>query len=655
MRKYKIILFLLLLNFESFSFDDSLFPINKPGNEQIKAGLKLTKKFATDSSENSKEISVNSVTCNACFETINFTIDEFYNKKTNLCIGLGSSKIALKINNSNKIILLGLDKELTQKEYQTYKILNAFGLISQQSPEIVTVFFNDQTIQNVLSVTSFEFLAEKGTYRKTWERKHSFGFGDIPIFNNNSKNFTDINYNYELLKPLVKDLCLWNLIGRPGFPGDSLNLIFKKQNNQTICRLLLYDFYDKYDEAKDLITYDNIYENVKYTRKNINKIWEKNSSHIKNLYTSFFPKIFSEEETKLWEEISKHTETTESLWKEVECFLQKEFEIETIRLIGLFESIFTELEEAPLVKGVSIQAKDRINFVKSLCEKNSNFDINTPVSELNNYLKKDLNFIRCEIESIEPINDRGSEHVQHIKNELFKVEKWVEENHKDQLTFLYYTAIGDFLSRVLSSKDITFADFMNTTDETKKAFSFGYNYEHFKKNGEVADYDFQYIYSKAIPMPYISKTGIIAEEDMNEGLSFFGENNSIHAIFFLGVGTNYELSYDEHINRNAFRFFNHDLYHGKMGGLIDYGGIFKMAQFRKEIRSRNLKYKEEFEKLFFNLFHEISMPLEMAFDDLKIDVQKLHRGESIIEGPLTSTDEDTREEFTEIAKEIFNW
>lgn len=49
------------------------------------------------------------------------------------------------------------------------------------------------------------------------------------------------------------------------------------------------------------------------------------------------------------------------------------------------------------------------------------------------------------------------------------------------------------------------------------------------------------------------------------------------------------------------------------------------------------------------------MPLEMAFDDLKEDVQKLHRGESIIEGPLTSIDENTREEFIGVSKEIFNW
>lgn len=172
-----------------------------------------------------------------------------------LRIGYGGQKGIYKLNHqSDRVIFMGMADHITIKEYQAIVILNAFGFVSQQSPKIVDVIFkNGNSKKNVISALSFDHLVFN-TSLKTWDVAHSFGFGNIPIFNGRD-NFYSITYNMNLFSPLIKDLAALLCLGRGGYSGDSLNLIFNhdSRTQQTQCRLFLYDLYSKGASENDML------------------------------------------------------------------------------------------------------------------------------------------------------------------------------------------------------------------------------------------------------------------------------------------------------------------------------------------------------------------------------------------------------------------
>lgn len=271
-----------------------------------------------------------------------------------LCLGSGGSRIAIKVpQDSEKVVLLSTDEVFSKKEFQAYKIFNAFGFISQQDPELVTIKFQNKTLNNVLCVVGFDQLARKGTNRRTWDIKNCIGFGNISFFNGKT-NYDDIDYHRRFLLPLVKDTALWYLMGKPSTNAcDSLNLIFKKtQNTQTVCRLLIYDIYEKDRDVFE--EFKNRCKNMSNQLQYIDH-WAIDAL-IKPLYTkNIFEAVLPAEKVDLWGKTesswgkglySRINETDVDLkWKQLAPLILEDFKKEATHISGLFEEVVSDLSE----------------------------------------------------------------------------------------------------------------------------------------------------------------------------------------------------------------------------------------------------------------------------------------------------------------------
>lgn len=340
---------------------DPLFPQELVGRTHIRAGLESLSENGAENTLETKALSTERrlVFCDASLDSIRskfafptdieFPADYQTNprdyltygpKNLTLILGGGGSKDAVKLSkDSNIVILLPRQYFDSAKECHAYKSINAFGLISQQSPDLVTVQFRDgQQIENILSVTSFDFLA-KDNQRRTWDFKNGIGFGDICIFNG-ADNFNSIEYNLRLLTPLARDLALWKFIY--GVEGDIINIILKRTNNetQTICRLLLYDtgpLLEVYVKTTILSVLQAIERNPDYFKQ------LKCMSTMGWLYEEVCSAMLPQETLSLWGVEYRRGSGTRTnfkevayMWKKIEPHILKIFDAEVIRLAEFF-------------------------------------------------------------------------------------------------------------------------------------------------------------------------------------------------------------------------------------------------------------------------------------------------------------------------------
>lgn len=385
-KKYIFLIGLLLCSIvsQAFSTNDEekwiedltgknfLFSLDLPCEEQIKLGLNLIKKLKEDKyyifGQNT-EI----VTCktNGTYDSekawdyylpdgvqlppdFKENYDKYMSpgskKNPSLCVGYGCSKRAIKLDSSNKnVILLGLDEERSIMECNTFYVLNAFGLISQQQPKIVTVQFNDKKIKGVPMVLSFDAF---GKDIVTWDAKTHGGVGNVSVFNG-ANNLYDFDYNCKLMEPLVKDFALWSLIGISGcLSNDSLNLIFKQLDEnsqkkvQTVCRLLLYDFFDRNDDVTSLFDYQKIRQDVNLYFEDLEnsylKNWKtslKNIMFLRNTFVSGYGGLLSRDESK-----GENKEFNDKMLDRLIPWMENIFKIEFKRLLKFFKKEIDETE-----------------------------------------------------------------------------------------------------------------------------------------------------------------------------------------------------------------------------------------------------------------------------------------------------------------------
>jgi len=330
-----------------------------------------------------------------------------------------------------------------------------------------------------------------------------------------------------------------------------------------------------------------------------------------------------------------------------------------------------------------IRAQERLDLVINLCKKNPQFDNNTFVPELTDMLKKDLNFIRHEVDSKESAEARSSEDILKIKQELLSIEKWSEEeNQKGKLTFVIYAAIGDYLSRILTVdakrfsnvSNKSFMEFMEGNDE----YSFKSNQKYFRETGMIRNvtpnfnlqpYDFSYLSSNAILISHISQKedvleeavleglGFVPEKEIVRGLGFFGANQDSHAAFFLDVVT-YPL-YKLHYNPvDPMQGFLHSLGHlssvGFMNNSCTVQDVEKMARLNQALDQKKIKDENKVYGLIYALFHDTNDSLAVSFMNIE-DYRKngLVSGKETIQAILLNrTDKkDAKEELLETLKQ----
>jgi hypothetical protein len=137
---------------------------------------------------------------------------------------------------------------LEKKEIETYQILSSLGLRTQSSAHLGSLKFQDDSHIEAIIVENFDYTAknEKARIIELKSSKIKNKFGEQSIFLNNRSNFDSLEYNINLLTPLMKDFALWWFIGHPTHEEeDSLNLIIDQySNNQVRARLFLFDMYN---------------------------------------------------------------------------------------------------------------------------------------------------------------------------------------------------------------------------------------------------------------------------------------------------------------------------------------------------------------------------------------------------------------------------
>ena len=319
---------------------DPLFPETLPTQENIRAGLKLVKEIGNNKVESLENRPLLSLTCN-----FDLPEDEDFSSEKKFFLGSGGSKQVLKLNEDSERVILVCTPEHSWKEYYAYHILNAFGFVSQQDPQMVIIDFrNNQRLPNVLSCLSFDSLT-KNYKRRTWDTKNYKGFGQISIFHNRD-NFTNIDYNVRLFSPLVRDYALWTYLGSPGDTTDSANLILQATVTQTLCRLFLYDIYMKGEEN----VFGKVTETIEKNTKEESCFPQK---ALYNLYTHLCMATLNEEKKILWgEEYARggfhprnkaNLKEVAEIWGRIKSFLESEYDQEWKRLTVLFQEIFREM------------------------------------------------------------------------------------------------------------------------------------------------------------------------------------------------------------------------------------------------------------------------------------------------------------------------
>jgi hypothetical protein len=315
--------------------EDFLFPKAPLGEERIKKGVELIKKFDSKEYKESleKEQEQLTVKFNQEYDFKKFEKSDFY-------VSGGGCKRVLELDAEGKqVIFVGPSKIHAQLERDAYKILTMFGLPTQQNVDLITVEFNNKTISNVISSSSFKLLTQDNE-RRTWDTKNRLGFGKISIFGS-KENFESIDYNVTLLLPFVNDYALWALLGFPGDTTDSANLIFKQKGSQTLCRLFLYDIYQKgvgiddNDFSLKKIRKEALEENDVYLIKRLEKS-----------YLDLCEAAYEYENKALWPDHKDSTyfymgdkESVKSMWKKIEPRLWEPFKKEYNRLCELFKSV----------------------------------------------------------------------------------------------------------------------------------------------------------------------------------------------------------------------------------------------------------------------------------------------------------------------------
>ena len=333
--------------------NDPLFPKELVGEMQIRSGLELVRQNIDQAFSAEQRV----VVCDTSLESIysgdalpkdidlpadyqeNRDYRTYGSKNLSLLLGDGGSKLAVKLKaDSESVILLPSKYFNAKEECQAYKIINAFGLISQQNPELVTVQFDNEQIRNILSVANFESLA-KGTHRRTWDPKNAIGFGNICIFSG-IENFNSFDYNIKLIAPLVRDLALWKFIH--GVEMDVLNLILKRTNNntQTICRLFLYDT----GPISESIVKQTIHAFLEAIDKHPSEVGQICMSKLGELYQEICCSMLPQETLELWGVqyrrdfmVKTNEQEVAIMWEKLKPFALKLVNEEFIRLAGLFK------------------------------------------------------------------------------------------------------------------------------------------------------------------------------------------------------------------------------------------------------------------------------------------------------------------------------